>query len=463
MNPTELSRRGFLRTSALVVACAAMAGCTPSAPKQTVAPTKQAPAQTTAEAKPTVKVEAPATKAAAIKGELLIWTYPKTDNDLEIVFKPLMAKFHEQFPDIKTTVDVLPWRARREQLYTAFAAGAPPDIWYSNTDTLPAYAEKKLAVPLNDLIAPRDMPDYTQVELGACTWEGKQLIALHGILLRGFLYNATLMKQCGVDPQVGIKTWDEALALGEAAKSKGLYRTAVALSTWQYFVILVHQAGGKVFAADNTKTLLLEQPAVDALTFWVTEFQKGYIPKEYAVGSEAAANQLPNYWAEGKQVVAIEQAPQGCATAKEVNKNFDYAVGYPMSKGAGQKPFSSLTGGEGWSITKLSKNQAAAVEWIKFMIKPENLALWCTLTGHMPPGTAVPKFWKPTGDPCIQTALQQYGSAQFFDNDCYFLWQEGKVTCMPHFQAAVLGTQTIRQALENSHKELTALIKEKSG
>src|SRR5690606_24595531 len=78
MNPTRVSRRGFLRLSAsaavgsLLVACAA-----PIAPAST---------------------KAGAGEVAASGAELEIWTYPRTENDADIVYKPLMAQFAEMHP-----------------------------------------------------------------------------------------------------------------------------------------------------------------------------------------------------------------------------------------------------------------------------------------------------------------------------------------------------------------------------
>ena len=76
---------------------------------------------------------------AAAPTVLEIWTYPRTENDAEFVYKPMMEKFAAEHPDIKPVVDVQPWGGRREKLYAAAAAGhrrtsgMPPPILFPPT------------------------------------------------------------------------------------------------------------------------------------------------------------------------------------------------------------------------------------------------------------------------------------------------------------------------------------------
>ena len=104
---TELSRRRFLRLAAGAWAGTMLAACVaPTAPAGTQSGEQEA---------------APASEVT-----LQIWTYPRTENDAEIVYKPMMEKFAQEHPEIEPVIEVQPWGGRREKLYAAAAAGTPP-------------------------------------------------------------------------------------------------------------------------------------------------------------------------------------------------------------------------------------------------------------------------------------------------------------------------------------------------
>ena len=110
--------------------------------------------------------------------EIDIWSYPRTENDLDIVFKPLMERFHASHDSIKANIEVQPWGGRRESLYAAAAAGEAPDIWDATTDTIPAYIEKGVNLDVSDHLTEADLADYQDAELAAASFDGVLYIPL---------------------------------------------------------------------------------------------------------------------------------------------------------------------------------------------------------------------------------------------------------------------------------------------
>ena len=145
----------------------------------------------------------------------------------------------------------------------------------------------------------------------------------------------------------------------------------------------------------------------------------------------------------------------------EANPELEYVMGHPRRKDASLPPIAGIVSGQGWAITKLSKQPEAALTWVKFMITPENITLYCTLAGATPVGTKSREGWEPA--PCVLDYVNQFGPYLFAGVDTNTLWQESKVVCGPHFQAAVLGVETVEQALEACDTELNALLQEKYG
>jgi hypothetical protein len=95
------------------------------------------------------------------------------------------------------------------------------------------------------------------------------------------------------------------------------------------------------------------------------------------------------------------------------------------------------------------------------MIRPDNIGLFANLAGSTPVGTQSKQEWQPAV--CTSDHVQRFSPLLFAGVDTNTLWQEAKVVCAPHFQAALLGEETVEQALEAMDSELNPLLAEKYG
>lgn len=438
---TKLNRRQFLRLSAGAWAGTMLVACVAPAAPQSGEQSQEGD--------------------AAAKVTLQIWTYPRTENDADIVYKPMMEKFAQERPGIEPEIDVQPWGGRREKLYAAAAAGTPPDIWWATTDTVPAYIEKGVILDLTDLLTPEELADYSEAEIEAASLDGKLYMPLTDSEVNGIGYSGSLLRELGYDPATAVfETWDQLFTLGEQAKANNWYLEAFDTFSWSEWLTLVHEAGGQVFADDRTRSLMTEQPAIDALTRWVTEYQNGWIPAEYAVGSQEEAEGLPSYWLALEQVTARTE-DAACVQDAEASEGMEYIVGHARHMDASIPAVSGIVSGQGWAITQQSANLDASLIWVKFMIKPENIGMFANLAGSTPVGTAGKADWKPAT--CTSEHVDRFSPLLFAGVDTNTLWQEAKIVCAPHFQAALLGEETVDQALEAIDTELNALLTEKYG
>lgn len=462
MQRKRASRRTFMRWASTVGLASAIAACKPEViekvVKETVAVEKVVKETVQVESVKVVEKVVTATPKASLKGDLTIWSYPTGDNDAVNVYEPLNARFNQAFPNIRVTVDVQTWNGRREKLYAAAAAGQPPDIWWADSDTLTTYAAKGVALPLNEAFTKEMLADIGERNVAMGTHKGELLIVANRIHVDGPGHNGKLMKECGFDEKKGVSTWDELLALAEKAKSKGWYADFINTYEWQHWLIWLRQAGGSVYSADGTKVTLREKPCVDTLTMWVKLFQSGFVPKEGAVSTAEAANAIPNYFAEQKQVTRHFSNGKECWLVPKAVPGFQYVVSQPRRRDANHKLHSAQAAMRGWSVAKLSKQREAAIEWVKFQTTPEAIGLFCTLTQEIPTGPQSMKYWK--SEACVVEHVKTHEPYLVFNADNYTLWQESKVVCAPHFQAAVLGVETVEQAIEASARELEKLLSE---
>jgi len=457
MQANGTSRRAFLKQSAVVLAGAVLAACgaTPTA-----TPTKAPPAAAT---KPPVAAATAVPAKSTVSGDLQIWAYTNVENDLDMVYKPMMVRFNQQFPTIKWNVDVQPWGGRREKLYAAVAANSAPDIWNSTTDTLLTYVDKKLIAPLDDVLTKGLLQEwgFFQDAIDAGSLDGKYYITINFQNILGYGYNSKLMQDLAYDPAATPMTWDDLLGLGEKAKAKGLFLEDTSLIDWSEWVVTVHQAGGTVFNADKATTNMTKQPAVDGLTRWVKQYKNGYTSPEFAIATDSAAATLPTYFLEGKTVIKPHFENTQCQTILKSNPQFPIKAGAPRQRNKNDAPISGLSSGNGWSMTASSKYKQAAGEWIKWIQTPENQAEWANLSIKTPPSAKAQVLWK--ADPCVKEFMDRNAKYQFAGLDTQLLWQEGKAICAPHFQAAVLGKLSPEQALANCDKELAAKLKDLYG
>ncbi len=132
MDRKTVSRRDFLRWSALAAGAAALAACTPKpAEAPTAAPTAAPAATATQVVEPTT---AAATPAPSLAGEIEYFSY-----DLGPANKSreaIVGAFQKANPDAKVKLTILPYGENWNKLAAVMAAGTPPDVIYGDFSLL---------------------------------------------------------------------------------------------------------------------------------------------------------------------------------------------------------------------------------------------------------------------------------------------------------------------------------------
>ena len=465
----NLSRRDFLRNASVLGSAAVLSACAPKVVEKVVKQTvvvekevvKEVPKEVTvketvivAGTPKTVEKVVTTTPVPDLEATIVLWTYPYTENDAEIVFAPLNDLFYKEYPKVKMEVDVQPWNGRREKLYAAFAAGGGPDLWMASGDTVPAYVDKGVALPLEDILSKESLEGYSDVHMDIFTYNGHLVCAPSFQYCYGPATNGAMMEELGKDPLTYPSTWDDMYELGELAKAKGWYADSIA--TWGSPLAYFAEAGGSIYSEDGKKCLMNSEVGVAALTHIVKMYQSGYVPKEGAVATAEAANAIPNYFIEQKQVTRHSIDPNVCLYPQQV-PGFVLVPGAPRSMNSSIKPISGNAGCQAWAIVANSKNVEAAAAWTEFMIRPDIMGLYDTLSLGIPPKPEARKYWK--ADECIMNWVAKHADTNFFTKqDAQTLWQEVKVIWGPHASAAMLGVETVEEALNACTEELQALL-----
>jgi len=191
-----------------------------------------------------------------------------------------------------------------------------------------------------------------------------------------FYFNRDVFKQAGL-PDRGPETWDELREWGPELMKVGgenmkvfAYATAKNFNAW-HFHGNVWQWGGR-YSDEELNALIDEAPAVEAGE-WVRRFvhedKMGYMADDHSVDF---INGL-------------------CATTSQSTGSLGgILTGAKFQVGTAflpqEKQFGCPTGGAGLALLASAPDdrKQAAVEFIKFLAKPENVAFWSKHSGYMP-------------------------------------------------------------------------------
>lgn len=188
MSKTKLSRRDFLRLTALGTAGAALAGCA----KATEAPAPQEPAKV----EPT-KAEQPA--AAEVRKLNIMWRVNKDEEAMLEDLKPLVKDKCK----VELVTTVVPWDEFEPKLMTMYASGMAPDI-YGTGGTNP-YIERwvrGMVLELDNFVMQEPASftsDLWPVALNAYKKKGKIVAMTFGVLAAGVWVNSTRFDEAGVE------------------------------------------------------------------------------------------------------------------------------------------------------------------------------------------------------------------------------------------------------------------------
>lgn len=164
------------------------------------------------------------------------------------------------------------------KLDTMLAGGDAPSVFYMDPSSMPSYAHKGAAAPVDSFVAADkvNLADFFPKALQQYYWQGKLYGLPRGFGNQDIYWNDGLFKAKGLE-QPGLKwgdpnwTTDQFLTLAEKLTVRQGNRTvqfgygqALTLRQWEPWVWIF---GGEVVDAANRKCLLDQAPAVNGLQF----------------------------------------------------------------------------------------------------------------------------------------------------------------------------------------------------
>lgn len=195
---------------------------------------------------------------------------------------PAMAAMVDAFNAAHPDIDVVMTSLAADDMYTkvmpAVGAGAGPDVAIMHLDQLATFAARNTLVPLDDVVAGLgvDGEDFVPA-----AWDnGVYQDIRYGIPLDFF----TMAQYWSTE------ALDAAGTPGPVLDAVGFDRTVAALQTdgvaqpfwvtpsWQLFVTLLAQFGGRLYNAEGTVAEMGSDAGVEALTWMVEQIDRGVSP-----------------------------------------------------------------------------------------------------------------------------------------------------------------------------------------
>lgn len=179
-------------------------------------------------------------------------------------FEQMAKDFTAANPDIKVSIEVVPWDTLLQRLTTDVAGGSTPDIAIIGTRWLLDFASQGVAEPLDSYMTPDFKGTFIDTFMGPGIIDGKLMGLPVAASARAMMINKDIYDKAGVTPP---KTWDELYA--DAVKIKAAVPDAFAfglqgkeIETDAYFYYALWTHGGDILNADGTSGI--DSPAAIA-------------------------------------------------------------------------------------------------------------------------------------------------------------------------------------------------------
>ena len=378
---------------------------------------------------------------------------------------PGVAKFSEEaFAAWKATnkVDVLyeapPWPQLHDKMAANFASGKyVHDIMY-NCGWVPEFADY-----LVDFVAdlPQDLvADLPASSFGTTTWGGKRLGVVFTLSLMTLFYNTEHLDAIGV--KEAPKTWDEMKGVAKELTKDGRYGWVLNYGAPEgiggvasYWMVFLQQAGGKVYDANGNPSFNNEA-GVDALQFMMDLMES----TDPGAISYVGINDATNVFASGQASMMMNWPfmlvpANDPATSKIVGK-----VGTAILP-AGAAGTASIDGTDAYTISKLSPNIETAQILIEFYLDKEVQKRQVIDTGWLPIRMSVlqdPEVQAKAPNAAVILEQAKYPYDSFVTPDYNAITTAMGV----EIQKALSGAQSAKDTIQNCHDQVTEIIKKRS-
>ena len=338
----------------------------------------------------------------------------------------LIAKYEKEHPGIHINAQYVPsGDPLVQKLVTAIQSNTAPDVSWIHSDFLNKLVEADAIYKMDHFISGKnglskeEMDDIFPQSLQSAKWRDTLYAMPMEATTLALIYNKTKFKEAGIDPDKPPQNWDElydyAMKLTKDKNGDGktdqygfyipAFPASGPLSIWMVlqWTPFLWQAGGEEINTGQTAVLFNSDAGVQALSYWKKIFNMENF-KNFTLTHDLGF--ISN------TIAMIMDGPWDLPEFREI-KNFEWGVTYLP---AGPVKRATYMAGEHLAIFKQSMHPDETWAFVKWILEPENQAMFSEESGYLPVRKSVldlPGYKKYLdGDPAMKAFVDQIAISQ---------------------------------------------------
>lgn len=367
----------------LVIAMASFAGC---ASEQ---PTEKIKEETTKE-----EVKKDTTKDKEEPVEVSEIRYAYWGNGNEDFVKAIVEAFEAKNPDIKVTVEALPWSEYWTKLEASAMGGAMPDVFIHHPKYIEQYVDNNLLVPVDDLgvIDPSfSLDNYPEATVAPFLFDGTAYGLPKDFDTIGLFYNKEIFDAAGVAYPDASWDWDKLVEVANQLtdKENDVYGYGAYITPQQGYYNTIMQAGGYVITPEGEAGFSMPE-TMAGMQYWVDMIYTHEVSPTTEQFADTDAKQM---FASGK----IAMMFAGSWVMNEFAQNEDITGKFDVAElPAGPDKKAVMTNSICFSIAKSTEQLEAARRFVAFLASEESQSIEAAFGGAIPAYEGTASKWVET-------------------------------------------------------------------
>lgn len=323
-----------------------------------------------------------ATAAARTQATTTITLWSTMNDEENTTLKALISKYEAQNSSVKIDMTVVPFDQRENKFSAAAQAGTAPDIMRAEIADVANWAARGFLADLTSRVTSADKQDFLPAAFAYYNYAGKVWGLPQAPDAPALLYNKRMVKAAGLNPNQPPATLTQLSGwCNKIGRGKGIFLRAD--SYWTQAWIWAY--GGGLINTKTKQILVANAKSVAGMAAYKRQFSApcAFPNKDFSNDYGNAQTAFKN-----GQVAMIVNGPWSTADilqGKEFAKSSNLGVA-PIPKGpAGQ---GSPVGGNGFVVSRNSKNVDAAYRFIYWLTSPAQQAEFAAKNNLLPSRTS---------------------------------------------------------------------------
>ncbi|WP_304224406.1 ABC transporter substrate-binding protein [Gracilinema caldarium] len=279
--------------------------------------------------------------------------------DEEAAIKAMVDAFNAKNKDIVMVWEPTPGDYN-QTLKTRLAGGTAADLFYLDVSAFEEFARSGNLLPLDSYLKDGTLKDFPQPLIDGFTFNSRIYGIAKDFSTLSVLYNKEIFDKAKVPyPKDGM-TYSEFIKMLETLKAKGVANPMIINADFNRMIPFIIANGGRV-TDDNMNIAFAEPKTKAAIQMYVNIYKKGLGVEASSVGAGWEGEAF------GKEQVALIMSGPWClGYLKGSFPNVYKKLGVVEMPRGTQK--STMIYTVSWSINKQTKNRAAAITALKFLV-----------------------------------------------------------------------------------------------